>query len=45
MNWEKHAILEKSPMLMLIGILIVVSIGGLDRDCTTVLVAIQPSRR
>ena len=29
MNWEKHAILEKSPMLMLIGILIVVSIGGL----------------
>ncbi|ODR97965.1 peptidase S41 [Methyloceanibacter methanicus] len=29
MSWGKHDILEKSPMLMLIGILIVVSIGGL----------------
>jgi cytochrome c oxidase cbb3-type subunit 2 len=29
MSWGKHDVLEKSPMLMLIGILIVVSIGGL----------------
>jgi len=28
MSWGKHDILEKSPMLMLVGILIVVSIGG-----------------
>ncbi len=29
MSWGKHDVLEKSPMLMLVGILIVVSIGGL----------------
>ncbi len=29
MSWGKHDILEKSPMLMLVGVLIVVSIGGL----------------
>lgn len=29
MSWGKHDILERSPMLMFIGILIVVSIGGL----------------
>ena len=29
MSWGRHDVLEKSPMLMLIGILIVVSIGGL----------------
>jgi len=29
MSWGRHDVLEKSPMLMLVGILIVVSIGGL----------------
>jgi cytochrome c oxidase cbb3-type subunit 2 len=29
MSWGKHDVLEKSPMLMLVGVLIVVSIGGL----------------
>jgi cytochrome c oxidase cbb3-type subunit II len=29
MDWSKHQILEKSPILLLVGILLVVSIGGL----------------
>jgi cytochrome c oxidase cbb3-type subunit 2 len=29
MSWGRHDVLEKSPMLMLVGVLIVVSIGGL----------------
>ncbi len=29
MSWAKHQIFEKSPILMLLGILVVVSIGGL----------------
>ena len=29
MSWVKHQIFEKSPILMLVGILVVVSIGGL----------------
>jgi cytochrome c oxidase cbb3-type subunit II len=29
MDWSKHQILEKSPILLLVGILLVVSVGGL----------------
>ena len=29
MDWSKHQVLEKSSILLLLGILVVVAIGGL----------------